>query len=82
MNLSTCCMRSGWIDERSTSLILTPPLPDKPSFLVREVPQYFPYGVSLKTVYRWIEAGELDVRGPKYFQRVTRESLLKKICQF
>lgn len=62
--------------------MIGPPLPNKASFLVREVPQYFPYGVSLKTVYRWIECGELDVVGPKYFQRVTRESLQKKLCQF
>lgn len=63
-------------------MILNPPLPNKPSFLVREVPQYFPYGVSLMTVYRWIESGQLDVVGPKYFQRVTRDSLMKKISQF
>ena len=63
-------------------MILSPELPDKPLFWVREVPQYFPYGVSLMTVYRWIESGQLETVGPKYYQRVTRASLMKKISQF
>lgn len=58
------------------------PPPEKTLFFVREVPQYFPVPISLMTVYRWIEAGQLDVVGPKYKQRVTRTSLLKKLSQF
>ncbi len=57
-------------------------LPDKSLFLVREVQQYLPVPVSLMTIYRWIESGELIVVGPKYKQRITRLSLLKKISQF
>lgn len=54
----------------------------KESFLIREVPDYFPVKISLMTIYRWIESGELEVVGPKFHQRVTRESLQKKLSQF
>lgn len=62
--------------------MIPPSLPNKPFFWVREVPQYFPYGISLTTVYRWIEAGELMTVGPKFKQRIPRASLLKKLSQF
>ena len=57
-------------------------IPKKALFFVREVPKYFPVPVSLTTIYRWIESGQLDVVGPKFKQRITREALLKKLSQF
>lgn len=57
-------------------------LPNQPSFLVRDVPKYIPHGISLMTVYRWIQAGKLDVVGPPHKFRVTRDSLLKILSQF
>jgi predicted site-specific integrase-resolvase len=57
-------------------------LPDKPFFFVKEVAQYFPVYISLTTIYRWIESGQLETVGPKYKLRITRDSLLKKLSQF
>lgn len=57
-------------------------VPNKQLFFVREVQQYFPIPVALCTIYRWMQSGELETVGPKYKQRITRESLIKKVSQF
>jgi hypothetical protein len=49
-------------------------LPDKPWFFVTEAAELL--GVSRRTIYNWIEAGKLEVCGCKYYQKVSRVSLL------
>lgn len=53
------------------------PLPDKAWFPVAEAAQLL--GVSRRTIYRWIERGEVEYTGMPFFWRVSRQSLMKKV---
>jgi len=56
-----------------------PGLPDKPTFRVSEVANYF--DVSERTVYLWIEHGHLAIEyTPAGQKRITRESI--NSCRF
>ncbi len=50
-------------------------LPEKPWLFVTEAARLL--GVSRRTLYRWIEAGKVEVCGCKYFQKISRESLVR-----
>ncbi|BCA56677.1 hypothetical protein W02_38170 [Nitrospira sp. KM1] len=52
-------------------------IPDEPSFTVREAAEIL--GVNKATVYRYLETGELHGLGPRYFFRICRQSILKKM---
>lgn len=54
-------------------------LPNRPTLRVSDVANY--YGVTIRTVYLWVEHGHLDtVRTPMGQWRITRESL--DACRF
>lgn len=52
-------------------------LPDKPWLFVTEAARLLK--IHRSTIYRWIEAGEVEVCGCKYFQKVSKVSLEKKM---
>jgi hypothetical protein len=52
-------------------------LPEKPWFPITEAAQLA--GCCRQTMYNWIECGDVEVTGHKYFLRVSRLSLLKKL---
>jgi excisionase family DNA binding protein len=51
-------------------------LPEKAWFSIAEAAELL--GVARWTLYRYINAGELEVTGTRYYQRVSRHSLLRK----
>ena len=52
-------------------------LPDKPWIPITEAAQLL--GVSRRTIYRWIQKGDVESIGALYFQKVSRQSLIQKV---